>query len=666
MPQVINTNVMSLNAQRQLNKSQLESNQAMERLASGLRINSAKDDAAGLGISTGMMSQIRGINQAVRNAGDGISMAQTAEGAMDEMTNILQRMRELSVQAANDTNSASNRASIQEEVDQLYNELDRIAGVTQFNGINLLDGSGGAANLQIGANTGESLSFTIDAVTTTDLNLNAVSGVGDLNGGRVSTSITMGTNTTTINGVTIDATEFAAAVSGDAAETMATALNKKTGLTGVQASAYNIVEGNAGGTGVLALGDLIVNGTTVSAAGSKQEIVDNINRDVSDVIAKLSSDGSIELSNDTGKTITITGTAASNAGLVTDTYQGYVSLSSVGGDEIEIGLTSVGTADDLFAIGFNVSEGSDKVTGAAISTSITVPGASNVTTSEITASDGIQINGVDLGAVTGTSAADKAFAINAISDQTGVNATATTEVTFSADITAFATGFTINGVNITTLAGNTDLDTSITEINSSGLQGVIASSSAEGFLVLTSSSGQDIRIEADANNLNLVLGGTPSGAIASDQTFKGAITLEGQDGKDVIVTSTAAAQSDAELGLAKLGLTDQGGNETAVGIGLSVTSVQNAEFSIERIDEALEKISGARGRLGAIQNRLGSTISNLENVSQNLSAANSRIRDADFAMETSKLSKTQILQQAGTSMLAQANASSQSVLSLLG
>jgi len=160
MPQIINTNIMSLNSQRQLNKSQLMQNEAMERLSSGLRVNSAKDDAAGLAIATGMESQIRGINQAVRNANDGISMSQTAEGAMDEMTNILQRVRELSIQAANDTNSASNRASIQTEVDQLYDELDRIANVTQFNGVNVLDGSVGSTTLQIGANAGENLTFS--------------------------------------------------------------------------------------------------------------------------------------------------------------------------------------------------------------------------------------------------------------------------------------------------------------------------------------------------------------------------------------------------------------------------------------------------------------------------------------------------------------------------
>ncbi len=151
MALTINTNVASLNAQRNLGKSQGALNKSMQRLSSGLRINSAKDDAAGLGISDRMTSQIRGLNQAVRNANDGISLAQTAEGAMGEITNILQRMRELTVQSANDSNSASDRESLQEEVTSLISEIDRISVTTEFNETKLLDGSGTTLNFQVGA-----------------------------------------------------------------------------------------------------------------------------------------------------------------------------------------------------------------------------------------------------------------------------------------------------------------------------------------------------------------------------------------------------------------------------------------------------------------------------------------------------------------------------------
>lgn len=151
MALTINTNVASLNAQRNLGQSQGALSKSMQRLSSGLRINSAKDDAAGLAISDRMTSQIRGINQAVRNANDGISLAQTAEGAMGEVTNLLQRMRELAVQSANDSNSTSDRESLQAEVDELINEINRIADTTEFNETKLLDGSGTSLSFQVGA-----------------------------------------------------------------------------------------------------------------------------------------------------------------------------------------------------------------------------------------------------------------------------------------------------------------------------------------------------------------------------------------------------------------------------------------------------------------------------------------------------------------------------------
>jgi flagellin len=653
MAAVVNTNVMSLNAQRQLGKSQATSNQAMERLSSGLRINSAKDDAAGLAISTGMQSQIKGINQGVRNANDGISMAQTAEGSMDEMTNILQRMRELSVQASNDTNSSSNRASIQKEVDQLYGELDRIAETTQFNGINLLDGSTKSTTLQIGANSGETLSFSIDAVTTKDLNLNAVSGTGDLNGGRANSGGIIA-SAVTINGVTLSAE----AASSDAASAMKDNINTKTGLTGVTASAYNTVEGTGGISGVTD-GSLSVNGTTISATSGSSDLVDKINRDVSGVTATLSSEGALVLSNDTGNEIVIAGAAASDVGLTADTYQGYVSLTSAGGETIEVGSTGLetaaNTATSLKALGLNESTGSDVVKGMAV----------NATSGTISANDGVQINGVDLGAVSGLTAADKAFAVNAISDESGVTASAKTTVEYSVQISAAATesNFQINGVSIDLkTAPVTNLDDLVTKINASGVQGVVASANADtGKLVLTSNAGNDIGVKSV--NIGSVV---DSLALNTDDITHGQLTLTGEAGKDVVITSTADTEALKDAALDKLGVTSQGGSEVAVGMGLSVNSAANASNSIDRIDDALDKITESRANLGAIQNRLGSTISNLENVSQNISAANSRIQDADFAAESSKMSKSQILQQAGTSMLAQANASSQSVLSMLG
>ncbi|MEM7432323.1 MAG: flagellin [Pseudomonadota bacterium] len=181
MTQSINTNVASLNAQRNLSRSQGLLNQSLQRLSTGLRINSAKDDAAGLAISERFTTQIRGLNQAVRNASDGISLSQTAESALGELTNNLQRIRELAVQSVNATNSASDRAALDAEVTERLAEVDRIAKQTSFNGVKVLDGSFGTAVFQVGANVGETISVSL----TTDVTASAI--------GTVNTNLTNGT-----------------------------------------------------------------------------------------------------------------------------------------------------------------------------------------------------------------------------------------------------------------------------------------------------------------------------------------------------------------------------------------------------------------------------------------------------------------------------------------
>ena len=195
MALTIMTNVASLNAQRNLGTSQTALNKSMERLSSGLRINSAKDDAAGLAISDRMTSQIRGLNQAVRNANDGISLSQTAEGALQETTNILQRMRELAVQSSNDTNTAADRASLNSEVTQLMAEVNRIAETTAFNGKVLLAGGfSGADNqavFQVGANAGQTIGVNIGAATGSALGLNSVTTINMTNSAVYNTSGTM-------------------------------------------------------------------------------------------------------------------------------------------------------------------------------------------------------------------------------------------------------------------------------------------------------------------------------------------------------------------------------------------------------------------------------------------------------------------------------------------
>ncbi|HTJ96098.1 MAG TPA: hypothetical protein VL381_01410, partial [Rhodocyclaceae bacterium] len=221
MAQTINTNLASLNAQRNLNMSQSSLQTSLQRLSSGLRINSAKDDAAGLGIADRLSSQIRGLNQATRNANDGVSLAQTAEGALGTIGDNLQRLRELAVQSANATNTSIDRTALQSEVNQLVAEIDRVASSTQFNGVNLLDGSFTSSTFQVGANVGQTISVSMNSARASTIGTgtsSAVTGVGD--------STAMATGDVIINGVTIggsSAADDASSSTGAAASAIAKA-----------------------------------------------------------------------------------------------------------------------------------------------------------------------------------------------------------------------------------------------------------------------------------------------------------------------------------------------------------------------------------------------------------------------------------------------------------
>lgn len=266
MAQTINTNVSSLNAQRNLNMSQSSLATSLQRLSTGLRINSAKDDAAGLAISDRMTSQIRGLTQAARNANDGVSLAQTAEGALVETTNSLQRIRELSLQSANATNSASDRAALQSEVNQLKQEIDRIASTTEFNGLKLLNGSFTAQSFQVGANANQTIAVTVAGARGNDLANNYVNGSSTTTAHMGTSSTTAvaaalpGTNTIAAQTLNISGTLGASTVAvtvGDSAYTIANNVNAKEASTGVTARAYNSTQLSglsASGTVSLTLG----------------------------------------------------------------------------------------------------------------------------------------------------------------------------------------------------------------------------------------------------------------------------------------------------------------------------------------------------------------------------------------------------------------------------
>jgi flagellin len=476
MPATINTNLSSLTAQRNSTKSQNDLSTAINRLSSGLRINSARDDAAGLAIAERFTSQIRGLSQAARNANDGISLAQTAEGALGSTGANLQRIRELAVQSANATNSASDRAALQQEVSQLVAEIDRVGTQTQFNGLNLLNGDFNSPQaFQVGANANQTI--TISGIASA-----RASALGQSYGvAATGTTLTAATGLTAAGQFTIQGVDiYAGAAVGGSAKDLAAAINSR-GISGVVATAQS---------------------TTVAG--------------------------------------TTTATGGATAGTATLTINGI-------------------------AIGLSVT------------------------------------------AVLATDRSNTLAAINNNSAATGVTAS---------DNGSGITLTAVDGRNITTAyALGTSTNTALQDL---GLGGVAATT---------------------YSSYNIAYTGTAPLVIA------GSVNAAGTTG---FANASIAA--------------------TATGTALSVidiSTVSGANAALASVDAALTAVNSERAKLGAIQNRFSSTIDNIQTTSENLSASRSRIQDADFASETAMLSRAQVLQQAGTAMIAQANQLPQQVLQLL-
>jgi flagellin len=590
MAMVINSNIMSLTAQRNLTMSQGDQNQAMERLTSGKRINSAADDAAGLAISNRMTSQVRGLDQAIRNANDGISLIQTAEGALDETTNILQRMRELSIQSANGTYDEGNRATLDAEVQQLISEIDRISETTKFNGLQILDGTLGDVDLQAGADSNETISLSIGATDTKSLgNGSSASVTGSALGGtELGTDLLAGlnniaddgTNDMFINGQSVGD------LSGET--TLQGALDEmNSNLTGVTVSAFAEITATTTGDGVIQDGENIQFDVTmaddtvqtfqVSNTGSMDELIAAIN-DVSG--------GTLEAS-------------------LTD--DGYLNIRAEGTTSIEITETTV-TSED--AMGTGMESGNVQMSQLAITADA---GTDEITVKYTTAGDAAE-TGIDARENQGEISGSQAQA--------------------AADIDA---GFvTINGHTFGEYDNTVDYDGNDSAGDESDLVAWLNESSAE------------------------------TGVIASldDSVTTGVLKLTSVDGSDISVSYKSGEEAGMET---ILGIQE---TNSAVGSGSSVANIDistaaGAQKAIDTIDAALEQINSTRGDLGAVNNRLDFTVNNLSNVSENVAAARSRIEDADFAAESAALSRAQVLQQAGTAMLAQANAAPQQVLSLL-
>jgi flagellin len=679
---VINTNVKAQYAQNALSVNNRGMANAMQQLSTGKRINSAKDDAAGLAIATRMTADLKGMTMAIKNANDGISMMQTAEGALGEVTNMLQRMRELSVQSSTGSLTASNRVALQKEMDQLIKEIDNVSKTTNFNGIKLLDGTAKGVAIQTGVKENDQIAVTIDAASSKALGLQGFKVEGVVTSGRVANGTAIDASDVLINGKNAFSANLSAP-SANVASALASAINTNVGEHRVTATAFNVLKGSAPTSTVFASGDLTINTAAVGAASSVEELVSNINRDVAGVVAVLGNDGAIELSNTTGNGIVIGGTAATaaKAGFVGGgvTYNGYLTLNSMDGGDVKIlakneanGYGSVaagaaGTVADVKAMGFNESRDGTSFSGGAVNANA------------ITLTTDLRINGVLVGKSDNSSALSKAAAINKISDQTGVTASARTEVKVTTAIAnvAQASAVLINGKTLD-FSAQTQISGVVSVINAGNVNGVTASTDVDGNLLLTSQGGADITVE-DASGFITDIASTyePSataigavttataGATAGGETIKGRISLSSSIGAEIRVESQSAAESDRTAALALIGMSSQGGSSTMVGGELSIRTQEAAGRAITAIDKAIDNVALSRANLGAFQNRLTASVDNLSTTSTNLSESRSRIADADYASVTTELARQQIIQQAATAMLAQANQQPQTVLALL-
>ena len=384
MAQVINTNVMSLNAQRNLSTSGGQLATSLQRLSSGLRINSAKDDAAGLAISERFSSQIRGLNQAVRNASDGISLSQTAEGALGSIGNNLQRMRELAVQSANSTNSAGDRAALQQEVSQLAAEIDRVATQTQFNGLNLLDGSFSAQQFQVGANAGQT-------ITISSINSARTSALGQFQGFQL-TGQTIGTasDTAAAKSVTVGGVTTSLGTIANDAKALAAAINS-SGVAGLSATANatSVAAGtstdNASASGNATV---TVNGVAITVAG----VDGNLAQNRANVVAALNAQSSVTgvVATDTGSGVSLA--AADGRNITTSYTAGGFTASTVA----DFGLGAAGTTGATINVTYNAPAGT---TGNMTWTGAFDPGPNAF------AATGTAISAVDISTSAGANAA---------------------------------------------------------------------------------------------------------------------------------------------------------------------------------------------------------------------------------------------------------------------
>ena len=700
----INTNISSLTAQRAIADSKNDLETAMERLATGSKINSASDDAAGLAMTQRMTAQIQGLNMAIKNSNDGIAMTKSIEGAITEVSDMLQRMRELSIQAANGTNSASDRTYLQDEVNLLIQEVTRVSANTRYNGSLILDGTFINKQLQVGIEEGEHITFSVDSVAANQIGAHTLVG----NGVNPETAGA----TAAVNPITTDedieifgylGTQIVESSSQDTAKEVATKVNLLTAETGVKAYAktyaalssgdptartYNLKINN------FQTGNFIISSTDVGDA------VEAINRisGASGVTAKVDNNKVVLFDAD-GDDITIENTKVGTefVDLVVEKLGEDGLVTNVIGQPVRLGEGATATNTEAT---FTQTHGT----------------LSNYASATHTLTDGTTTLSITLGAGTPTTA----DLVSAFRSATGydsfkfdVSANSTTGFTFTArepGVIQTAEQPVLTAAAAVTDEGTLTAGTTGAAADSTRISGTLKFVSSHSFSVeqagatkatftqthgtLANYASATHTLTDGTTTLSITLGaGTPSSAdlVTAFQTasgfadFKYDIAANSSNGFTFTAKEPGAIRTaDQPVLNAATAVNDEGtltvgvagdavgyfasGSQTASLVDLTqvkISTEAGASDAISIIDAALDKVAQMRSDLGAIENRMDHTISNLMNIAEKTADSRSRLEDADFALESARLAKNQVLQQAGTSMLSQANQMNQLVMELL-
>ena len=718
MSLIVNTNVSSLTAMRSLSESAQMLDSAMERLSTGSKINSASDDAAGLAIVQRMTSQINGLNMAVKNANDGIALTQSVEGSLVEVSDMLQRLRELSVQAANGTSTDVDRSYIQEEVNLLVAEISRVSSNTQYNGQNVLDGSFKNVQLQVGAEGGEIIQFTVDSTAANVLGSYKVTGdrieAQAGNGAGSYANITDSADDIIINGASLS--KSIDVVAADSAKQVADKINAVSGSTKVTAEAKTFAFLSSEYATDETYSVLINNKTTgyfSISSSNVQDAVDKINAisGSTGVSAIATTDNKVRLESD-GSDILVENQSTGTALRVQSV--GHDGASTMPQKHWHMGLaTTAGSTTDGAADGTYTLQ--QKSTGTTWSFTVagTPAGDPDVTELEnaINAISGVSgfkvVANSSLANSPSVTATEEfgAFDIFSGTDITAANVKQTfdgeaTKMVIDGDDASWDTGGAGASANYILRNASTgkDYNFSVTQAGAGGptsTEIVTGLNAIDGVGVFTHAAataaaadhtiygpgdfGQFTILESDATvtdtaytggDLNKLDKALAAGGSSNDSaTVQGTVQLNSSKAFSVTQSNEASgAVTDPTLATGTLVndnyfVTQAGKLDTVSNVDLR--SAAKAGDAIGVIDGAIEKISSMRAELGAIENRLSHTVSNLMNVAENTASARSRINDADYSIESANLAKAQVLQQAGTAMLSQANARSQLVLQLL-